>query len=225
MIKKGEWKVADVAKASFDVEGKVIGTVGCGRIGYRVLQRLQPFEPKELLYSDYQPISKELEDAVGVRHVSLEELVAKSDIITINAPLTPETKGLFNKELLAKCKKGVYIVNTARGAIVDTQALVDAVESGHVAGYAGDVWFPQPASRYHPWRIMPRHAMTPHISGTTLDAQARYANGVKDILTRYYAKQPQQPQNIICEGGEIVSRAYSKTGKIETKAHVSKESY
>ena len=81
------------------------------------------------------------------------------------------TKGLFNKEMFAKMKEGSYLVNTARGAIVDTDSLVDVMNSGKLRGYAGDVWYPQPAPRDHPWRTMPNQAMTPHYSGTTLDAQ------------------------------------------------------
>jgi formate dehydrogenase len=94
--------------------------------------------------------------------------VKACDIVTINCPLHPETERMFNAGLISKMKKGSYIVNTARGKIVDTDALVAAVKSGHIEGYAGDVWFPQPAPAAHPWRSMPRHAMTPHYSGTTL---------------------------------------------------------
>lgn len=78
---------------------------------------------------------------------------------------------MFNKEMIGKMKKGVLIVNNARAAIMDRQAVVEAMESGHIGGYSGDVWDPQPAPKNHPWRYMPNQAMTPHISGTTMDAQ------------------------------------------------------
>eukprot|EP00456_Euglypha_rotunda_P040371 TRINITY_DN3116_c0_g1_i20.p1 TRINITY_DN3116_c0_g1~~TRINITY_DN3116_c0_g1_i20.p1 ORF type:complete len:122 (-),score=20.43 TRINITY_DN3116_c0_g1_i20:83-448(-) len=106
-------------------------------------------------------------------------------------------------------KKGSYIVNTARGKIVDRDALVAAVKSGRIEGYAGDVWFPQPAPKDHPWRSMPRHAMTPHYSGTTLSAQARYAAGVKDILTNFFDGKPQKLENLIADKGQLVSKAYT----------------
>ena len=77
--------------------------------------------------------------------------------------------------MISKFKKGSYLVNTARGKIAETQAVVDALESGQLRGYAGDVWYPQPAPKDHPWRTMPNHAMTPHYSGTTLDAQVGLA--------------------------------------------------
>ena len=79
-------------------------------------------------------------------------------------------------------KRGSYLVNTARGKICDAAAVAEACESGQLAGYAGDVWFPQPPPADHPWRSMPRNAMTPHVSGTSLSAQARYAAGVREIL-------------------------------------------
>lgn len=93
------------------------------------------------------------------------------DVVTINCPLHPETEGLFDAKLLSTMRRGSYIVNTARGKICDRDAIVEALGSGRLAGYAGDVWFPQPPSRDHPWRSMPHHGMTPHISGTTLSAQ------------------------------------------------------
>ncbi|KAL6069455.1 formate dehydrogenase (NAD+) [Balamuthia mandrillaris] len=206
-VVNGEWKVADIAREAFDLEGKVVGTVGCGRIGQRICQRLQPFGVK-MLYHDYQRLSPEQERALGVTYVELESLVSQCDIVTINTPLTSRTDRLFDHRLLSSMKKGCYLVNTARGKIVDTEALANALQSGHLAGYAGDVWYPQPAPPNHPWRRMPRHALTPHYSGTTLDAQARYAAGVKDILTNFFQGKPLRPEDIIIQGGRLVSPSY-----------------
>jgi len=117
-IARGDWDVAAVAKDSFDIEGKVVATVGVGRIGERVLRRLVPFNCKELLYFDYQPLSPEATKEIGCRRVeNLEEMLAQADIVTINAPLHESTRGLFNKQLISKMKKGAWLVNTARGAI------------------------------------------------------------------------------------------------------------
>ena len=117
-VARGDWDVAAVAKDSFDIEGKVVGTVGVGRIGERVLRRLVPFDCKELLYFDYQPLSPQAEKEIGARRVeSLEEMLGQCDIVTINCPLHEKTKGMFNKELISKMKKGAWLVNTARGAI------------------------------------------------------------------------------------------------------------
>ena len=87
-------------------------------------------------------------------------------------------------------KRGAYLVNTARGKICDRDAVVRALECGQLAGYAGDVWYPQPAPPDHPWRTMPWHGMTPHTSGTSLSAQARYAAGTREILECWFAGTP-----------------------------------
>ena len=106
-IARGDWNVAAVAKNEYDLENKVVGTVAVGRIGERVLRRLKPFDCKELLYFDYQPLKPEIEKEIGCRRVNdLEEMLAQCDVVTINCPLHEKTRGLFNKELISKMKKG-----------------------------------------------------------------------------------------------------------------------
>ena len=145
-------------------------------------------------------------------HEDVESLVAACDVVTINAPLHPETEHMFNDELIYKMRRGAYLINTARGKICDRDAVVRALESGHLAGYAGDVWYPQPAPADHPWRTMPKHGMTPHVSGTTLSAQARYAAGVREILECWFARRPIRKEYLIAEGGRLAgtgARSYS----------------
>lgn len=202
----GEWNVAAISHRAYDLEGKTVGTVGAGRIGKLLLQRLKPFNCN-LLYHDRLKMDPELENQIGAKfEEDLDAMLPKCDIIVINTPLTDKTRGLFDKDRIAKCKKGVLIVNNARGAIMDTQAVADACSSGHVAGYSGDVWFPQPAPKDHPWRYMPNHAMTPHISGTTIDAQLRYAAGTKDMLERYFKGEEFPSQNYIVKEGKLASQ-------------------
>ncbi|GAA0168347.1 hypothetical protein Leryth_008403 [Lithospermum erythrorhizon] len=205
-VTQGEWNVAGVAYRAYDLEGKTVGTVGAGRIGRLLLQRLKPFNCN-LLYHDRLKITPELEKETGATfEEDLDAMLPKCDIIVINTPLTEKTIGMFNKEKISKLKKGVLIVNNARGAIMDTQAVVDACSSGHIAGYSGDVWYPQPAPKDHPWRYMPNHAMTPHFSGTTIDAQLRYAAGVKDMLQRYFKGEEFPVENYIVKDGELASQ-------------------
>jgi formate dehydrogenase len=110
-IERGDWNVAAVAKNEYDLEGKVVGTVAVGRIGERVLRRLKPFDCKELLYFDYQPLKPEVEKEIGCRRVEdLEEMLAQCDIVTINCPLHEKTRGLFNKDLISKMKKGTLLL-------------------------------------------------------------------------------------------------------------------
>ncbi len=106
-------------------------------------------------------------------------------------------------------KEGSYLVNTARGKIVNTEALVQAVNSGHIQRYAGDVWYPQPAPENHPWRTMPRNAMTIHYSGMTLESQKRIEDGTKDILNRFFNNEPFQDKDVIVSSGKISSSSYT----------------
>ena len=206
----GQWDIAGIVDRAYDLENKSVGTVGVGRIGHRVLIRLKPFDVKLHYFDPFSRLPKEEEERLNVkRHETIESMVKECDVVTINCPLHPKTERMFNEQLLGKMKKGAYIVNTARGKIIDTDALVKAVNSGHISGYAGDVWFPQPAPKDHPWRSMPWHAMTPHYSGTTLDAQRRYAEGVKEVLERYFKGEKQRKEYLIADGGKIVSPAYT----------------
>eukprot|EP01018_Ginkgo_biloba_P024185 Gb_15371 [translate_table: standard] len=205
-IVEGDWNVAAIAYRSYDLEGKTIGTVGAGRIGKHLLKRLKPFNCN-LLYHDRLSIGPELEKETGATmEKDLDSMLPKCDVVVINMPLSDKTRGMFNKEKISKMKKGVLIVNNARGAIMDAQAVADACSSGHIGGYSGDVWFPQPAPKDHPWRKMPNHAMTPHISGTTIDAQIRYAAGVKDMLDRYFRGEDFPEQNYIVKEGQLASQ-------------------
>ena len=167
------------------------------------MRRLKPFEVG-LHYFDKHPLPAEVEEELGVtRHDSVEELVAVCDVVTINAPLHPETEHLFDDELIGKMKRGAYLVNTARGKICDRDAVARACESGQLAGYAGDVWFPQPAPEDHPWRTMPNHGMTPHTSGSSLSAQARYAAGTREILECWFDEKPIREEYLIVDGGKL----------------------
>src|SRR4029450_5553930 len=174
-----------------------VGLVAAGRIGLAVLRRLKPFDVK-LHYTDRHRLPESVEQELGVTfHQNVDSMVRICDVVTINCPLHPETEGMFNDALIAKMKRGAYIVNTARGKICDREAIVRALESGELAGYAGDVWFPQPPSRNHPWRTMPHEGMTPHISGSSLSAQARYAAGTREILECWLDGKPIRDEYLI----------------------------
>jgi formate dehydrogenase len=203
VVHEGGWNIADCISRSYDLEGMQVGTVGAGRIGSAVLRRLKPFDVG-LHYTDRHRLPREVEDELGVTfHDSPEALVEICDVVTINAPLHPETEHLFDEAMIGRMKRGAYLVNTARGKICDRDAVARACESGQLAGYAGDVWFPQPAPRDHPWRTMPNHGMTPHTSGTSLSAQARYAAGVREILECWFDGRPIREEYLIVDGGKL----------------------
>jgi formate dehydrogenase len=222
----GGWNIADCVSRSYDLEGMQVGTVAAGRIGSAVLRRLKPFEVG-LHYTDRHRLPADVEEELGVTfHESTADMVPDLDVVTINAPLHPETENLFDDEMLGRMKRGAYIVNTARAKICNRDAIVRALESGQLAGYAGDVWFPQPAPRDHPWRTMPHHGMTPHISGASLSAQNRCAAGTREILECYFDGRPIREEYLIVHGGALAgagAHAYSEGDA--TKGHEEAERF
>ncbi len=200
---KGGWNIADCVSRSYDVEGMNIGSVAAGRIGLAVLKRLKPFDVK-LHYTDKHRLPYEIEKELNLTfHESVESMVKVCDVVTINCPLHPETEHMFDEEMISKMKRGAYLVNTARGKICDRDAIARALDSGQLAGYAGDVWFPQPAPNDHPWRTMSNHAMTPHTSGTSLSAQSRYAAGTREILECWFESKPIRNEYLIVDEGKL----------------------
>ncbi len=213
IVNEGGWNIADAVHRSYDVEGMHIGTVAAGRIGLDALRKMKPFDV-HLHYFDRHKLPDSVEKELNLTfHDSVESMVKVCDVVTINCPLHPETENLFNKDLINKMKKGAYIVNTARGKICNKDDIADALKSGQLSGYAGDVWFPQPAPNDHVWRSMPNHGMTSHTSGTSLSAQARYADGVREILECFFDKKPIRDQYLIVKDGQLAgmgAHSYSK---------------
>jgi len=202
-VLKGGWNIADCVTRSYDVEGMHVGSVASGRIGLAVLRRMAPFDVC-LHYTDRHRLPEAVEKELKLTyHADVESMVKVCDVVSINCPLHPGTEHMFNADLISKMKRGSYIVNTARGKICDRDAIVKACESGQLAGYAGDVWFPQPPPQDHPWRSMPNHGMTPHISGTSLSAQFRYAQGVREILECHFDGKAIRQEYLIAQGGKL----------------------
>jgi len=203
IVMNGGWNIADAVSRSYDVEGMHVGTVASGRIGLAVLRRMAPFGVN-LHYTDRHRLPEAVEKELNLtHHTNVKSMAKVCDIITINCPLHPGTEHMFNKELVYSMKRGAYIVNTARGKICDRDVIVAALKDGQLAGYAGDVWFPQPAPQDHPWRTMPHHGMTPHISGTSLSAQFRYAEGTREILESHFDGTPLRSEYTIAKDGVL----------------------
>jgi formate dehydrogenase len=199
----GGWNIADCVAHAYDLEGMDVGVIAAGRIGQAVLRRLAPFDVR-LHYTDTRRLPEKLERELGVSyHPDATSLVRAVDVVSIHAPLHPQTYHLFDENLVASMRRGSYIVNTARAEICVRDAIAAALNSGQLAGYAGDVWYPQPPPADHPWRSMPHNAMTPHISGTTLSAQARYAAGTREILEDWFASRPIRDEYLIVAGGQL----------------------
>jgi formate dehydrogenase len=192
-VTDGGWNIADCVERGYDVEG----------IGAAVLRRMAPFDVN-LHYTDTRRLPEKLEQELGVTyHPDAASLARSVDVVSIHAPLHPQTYHLFDEKLIASMRRGSYIVNTARAEICVRDAVVAALKSGQLAGYAGDVWYPQPPPADHPWRTMPNNAMTPHVSGTSLSAQARYGAGTREILEDFFADKPIRDEYLIVAGGAL----------------------
>jgi formate dehydrogenase len=217
-VVRGGWNIADCVERSYDLEAMTVGTVGAGRIGQAVLRRLKPFDVA-LHYTDRHRLEEGVERELGLTyHEDVGSMVEVCDVVTINAPLHPETEHLFDDAMFGRMKRGTYLVNTARGKICERDAVVRALESGRLAGYAGDVWFPQPAPADHPWRSMPHEGMTPHISGSSLSAQARYAAGTREVLECFLEGRPIRDEYLIVHEGRLAGvGAHSYTEGNATK--------
>jgi D-3-phosphoglycerate dehydrogenase / 2-oxoglutarate reductase len=174
-IKAGHWD-----RKSFtgvELSGKTLGVVGCGRIGQSVAQYAKALNMTVLGYDG--ALSAEDFRATGIKSVPLADIWKHSDFITVHTPLTPETSRLINDDTLAKCKKGVRIINCARGGIVDEAALLRGLENGHVAGAALDVFTSEPPKEHLlPLLQHPRLVCTPHLGASTEEAQVNVARDV-----------------------------------------------
>jgi formate dehydrogenase len=199
----GGWNIADCVTRSYDLEGMTVGTIAAGRIGLAVLRRLKPFDV-DLHYYARHRLAPEVETDLGLTfHETVESMVSVCDVVTINAPLHPQTRNMFDDAMLSKMKRGAYLVDTARAEICDRDGVVRALKAGRLAGYAGDVWYPRPAPKDHAWRTMPHQGMTPHMSGTSLSAQARYAAGTRENLECWLEGQPIRDEYLIVDGGRL----------------------
>jgi phosphoglycerate dehydrogenase-like enzyme len=175
-----------LALGGFELAGKTLGLVGLGEVGLRVAHRAKTLGMRVV---GYDPLRRPWEAALevaGVEFLPLEEVLAEAQFLSLHAPLTPETRGLVGREVLARMRPGTYLINTARGELVDHHALYEALRSGHLAGAVLDVTDPEPLPPDHPLRELENCLLTPHIAGLTRESQARVGErvvrGVLEVL-------------------------------------------
>lgn len=173
-MKEGRWLKKEIKRT--ELFEKTLGLVGAGLIGTEVARRCRAFG-MSVLASDPYVKTHELAEMVD-----LDTLLAKADYISLHVPSTPETKGMIGKAALDKMKKGVYIVNTARGALVDDAALAEALKAGQVAGYATDVFPSEPPDAAWPLKDLPNVIMAPHIGASSKENLLRIGDIIVDIL-------------------------------------------
>ena len=194
-VRAGEWtrKYGDLIGS--ELMGKTVGIIGMGRIGSAVARHLKPFRV-ELLYFDVVE-RPELEAELGLRRVELDTLLGMSDIITLHTPLTPQTRGLISRREFTLMKDGVYIVNTARGNIIEQQPLIEAMEAGKLAGAALDVFEEEPLDPGDPLASMDNVVLTPHLGASSREAMRRMAvevaEGIIEVLRGGTPRSPVVP--------------------------------
>jgi D-3-phosphoglycerate dehydrogenase len=179
-----------------DLEGKSLGIVGTGRIGSTVGRKcIAAFDMKVKAYDPY--VSSEVMETFGVKKVErLEDMLPEIDFLTIHCPLTQETKGMVGKKELARMKKGAYVVNAARGGIVNEKALLEALNSGHIAGAALDAWEVEPPDPKDPLLNHPNVIGTPHYGATTQESLYRVGiAAVEEVIRVLRGDPPQHPVN------------------------------
>lgn len=193
-MRVGSWEEANKYATGYEVCGKTVGLVGIGNIGSRVAKILKAMEARVIAYDPY--VSAEKAREWGVELVDLDTLVKESDIISIHAMLTKETQHLINEDKLRKMKRSAIIVNTARGGIIDTEALVKALKEGWIAGAALDVTDPEPIPPNHPLLKLPNVIITPHVGGGTVESSNRMSfMAVEEIIRAYRGLPPMNPVN------------------------------
>lgn len=179
-MKKGEWEKKKFA--GVEITGKTLGVVGFGNIGRQVGERGVGLKMKVLAYDPMIPSGAT--PPAGVEYASFEDLVKRADFISLHLPLTPETKNLFGKETLLKMKKGAYLINCARGGIVDENALYEVMKGGHLAGAALDVFEKEPCGPL-PLFELDNVLASPHLGASTKEAQEKVAVELAEVFVEF----------------------------------------
>ena len=183
-MRTGGWERKYSDLIGVELMGKTVGLVGMGRIGAATARRLKAFDVKLIYWNRTRHV--DLEDEIGLEWAELPDLIARSDIVSLHVPGTPETRHLIGAAQIAAMKRGAMIVNMARGAVIDEAALIEALRSGHISAAALDVYEHEPIKPDNPLLTMDNVTITPHLGACALEAMQRMATqvaeGVLDVL-------------------------------------------
>ncbi|UOA32849.1 Hydroxypyruvate reductase [Sulfitobacter sp. DSM 110093] len=188
-LKRGDWQ-ARYSRQGGDLDGKHLGIVGFGQIGRILAEMARPFNMRVSAYDPFAP--REAFDVLDVKRATLDELYANSDILSLHCPQTPETTGLINKEAVRSMKAGAFLINLARGGVVESlDVLYDGLSSGQLAGVGLDVFDPAPPDTTHPIFTLPNCVVAPHALATTKGAMDRiFAASVANVIAVLEGGQP-----------------------------------
>ena len=192
IVRNGKWRQIYGAYdyVGTDLQGKILGIFGLGRIGSTLAKRAKSFDMK-IVYHNRKPVSKNKEKLLGVKYVTLDKLITQSDVISIHAPHTKETNQLFDMKIFKKMKKSAFLINTARGKIVNEKDLIIALNKKIIAGAALDVYESEPISGKHPLTKIQNVVLAPHIGSSTKETRAKMAEiTVKNLNLGINGKNP-----------------------------------
>lgn len=186
-LRKGHWHVNSLRPCSFELAGKTIGYVGMGRIGRATAERLRAFDTRGLYHDPHVTLERSAARALGLEAASLDDLLARADVVTLHVPATRETRHLVDARALARMKPTAILVNTARGPLVDEGALAAALASGRIAAAGLDVFEEEPLAVTSPLVGLPNVVLTPHISAGTREALATKMRALFENVVRFFA--------------------------------------
>ena len=195
-MRNGQWPKAEMRETCFQIAGKTVGLVGFGNIGRMLARRLRGFDAR-VIYFDARPADRELELALGASYVPLAELLAQSDIVSLHAPFTPQTAKMINAASIATMRDGAILINTARGELVDEQALYDALVSGKLRGAGLDAFDPEPPAADNPLLTLDQVVVTPHAGGGVFDNVENVARHALGNITRFLRGEPLAPADVV----------------------------
>jgi len=187
-IHAGDWRLPVTIQEMRTLRDLTVGIIGFGRIGREVAARFRAFKPRVLIFDPVVPAADIT--ALGYVPATLEEVLKTSDLLSLHCPSTDKTRRIINKTSLALCKPGMLLVNLSRGDLIDTQALVEALQSKHLGAAALDVCDPEPIPKGHTLLSMPNVILTPHVASASVRAVANLRNGVAQIAVRALKGEP-----------------------------------
>ncbi len=191
-LRAGDWQVRDGITGD-ELQHKILGIVGCGRIGTRVATLCHVALEMPVLYHDIVDVPQ-AEAQLGARRVALDELLQTADVVSLHVPLLAETRGLIGREALRRMRRGAFLVNTSRGPVVDQAALIEALQEGWIAGAGLDVFDPEPLPPDSPLLRLPNVVVTPHMAAFTKEGLLRMAMSVvEDVLAVLEGGVPKHP--------------------------------
>lgn len=196
VMRQGQWPKAEMRESCFQLSGKTIGLIGFGNIGRMLARRLRGFDAR-VVYFDARQAPADVEQALGVQSLPLAELLAQSDIVSLHAPLTPDTRHLIDARAIESMKNGAVLINTARGELVDEAALHAALVAGKLRGAGLDAFDPEPPPRGHPLFALDQVVVTPHAGGGVFDNVEPVARHAFGNIMRFLRGEPLAPADVV----------------------------